>query len=84
MINALLSSHQSGNAIEEDDKPQIQDMVEDKGKGLVILLHRPPGVGKTVRDFQVLSLNLLLIQQKAHRRNHRRSKREATFHSKRG
>jgi len=28
--------------------PEKSDIVEGKGKGLVILLHGPPGVGKTL------------------------------------
>lgn len=30
------------------DLPEKSDIVEGKGKGLVILLHGPPGVGKTL------------------------------------
>ena len=47
MIQALVNSHESMNN-PKGDKVQVKDMVEDKGKGLVILLHGPPGVGKTV------------------------------------
>ena len=47
MINALVKSHESKNS-PKDDKVQVKDVVEDKGKGLVILLHGPPGVGKTL------------------------------------
>ena len=28
-------------------KRQFDDMVDGKGKGLIVLLHGPPGVGKT-------------------------------------
>ncbi|KAI9761887.1 MAG: hypothetical protein M1840_001540 [Geoglossum simile] len=48
MIQALVTSHESKNNT-KGDRPQIKDVVEDKGKGLVILLHGPPGVGKTVK-----------------------------------
>lgn len=49
MIHALVSSHQSQNVTRDSNSPaEIKDVVENKGKGLVILLHGPPGVGKTV------------------------------------
>jgi hypothetical protein len=38
MIQALVSSHQSKNS-KKTARPQVKDVVEDKGKGLVILLH---------------------------------------------
>jgi hypothetical protein len=38
MIQALVTSHESKNNT-DGDRPQILDVVEDKGKGLVILLH---------------------------------------------
>jgi hypothetical protein len=38
MIQALVVSHQSKNS-SKGDKPEVRDFVEDKGKGLVILLH---------------------------------------------
>ena len=38
MIQALVSSHESKNS-KKAARPQVKDVVEDKGKGLVILLH---------------------------------------------
>ena len=38
MIQALVYSHESKNS-KKGDRPQVRDVVEDKGKGLVILLH---------------------------------------------
>ena len=38
MIQALVSSHESKNS-KKATRPQVKDVVEDKGKGLVILLH---------------------------------------------
>lgn len=43
MIQALVSSHESKNS-KKAARPQVKDVVEDKGKGLVILLH-----GKSLR-----------------------------------
>ncbi|KAI5460478.1 hypothetical protein BGZ63DRAFT_464601 [Mariannaea sp. PMI_226] len=46
----LVNSHISKTIInEEDDEEQLEvnDMIPGKGKGLVILLYGPPGVGKT-------------------------------------
>ena len=47
MIRALVASHTSRNN-SQTDQNQVRDLVDNKGKGLVILLHGPPGVGKTV------------------------------------
>ena len=33
--------------LQEGDSAQFDDLVVGKGKGLIILLHGPPGVGKT-------------------------------------
>ena len=41
MIQALVSSHESKNS-KKAARPQVKDVVEDKGKGLVILLHGRP------------------------------------------
>jgi hypothetical protein len=38
MIQALVSSHESKHS-KRAARPQVKDVVEDKGKGLVILLH---------------------------------------------
>jgi SpoVK/Ycf46/Vps4 family AAA+-type ATPase len=45
LIKALVQSHEL-NAAERGK--QVEDVVQDKGKGLVLLLHGPPGVGKTL------------------------------------
>lgn len=46
MIKALVENHTKTN----DSKTNRKDMdvIEGKGRGLVILLHGPPGVGKTL------------------------------------
>lgn len=33
--------------IQHEKTPQFDDLVAGKGKGLIVLLHGPPGVGKT-------------------------------------
>ncbi|KAF6802117.1 AAA family [Colletotrichum sojae] len=48
----LVRSHAStrvrkSHADEENDKLEVNDIISGKGKGLVILLYGPPGVGKT-------------------------------------
>ncbi|KAK2058630.1 P-loop containing nucleoside triphosphate hydrolase protein [Colletotrichum caudatum] len=48
----LVRSHASttarkNNVEEEDDKLEVNDIISGKGKGLIILLYGPPGVGKT-------------------------------------
>lgn len=43
LIRELVESHTSGTG----KKPLMEDIMKEKGKGLVILLHGPPGVGKT-------------------------------------
>lgn len=43
MILSLVQAHMS-----KDREPAVRDIVENKGKGLVLLLHGPPGVGKTL------------------------------------
>jgi hypothetical protein len=52
MIRALVEEHQ-GHSEEDTDAErqenvQVRDLVTDKGRGLVLLLHGPPGVGKTL------------------------------------
>ncbi|KAF9638430.1 hypothetical protein BFW01_g9327 [Lasiodiplodia theobromae] len=56
LVLALVESHQSGsikmkkkknNSLEAPDVASSMDLVKGKGKGLVILLHGVPGVGKT-------------------------------------
>ena len=41
LIKNLIESHMMS------EKPSMTDFVREKGRGLVILLHGPPGVGKT-------------------------------------
>ncbi|KXT00794.1 hypothetical protein AC578_2961 [Pseudocercospora eumusae] len=42
------SSRRSKGTVSRRDDPQSFDIIEDKGKGLAILLHGAPGVGKTL------------------------------------
>jgi hypothetical protein len=48
MIQALVEEHGARGGKNDPDRVKVKDVVEDKGKGLVLLLHGPPGVGKTV------------------------------------
>lgn len=52
LIRKLIQSHTSGS----ERKPLMQDIVKGKGKGLVILLHGPPGVGKTLTAESVAAM----------------------------
>ena len=45
LIKALVQSHELSNTTMGT---HVEDVVEEKGKGLVLLLHGPPGVGKTL------------------------------------
>lgn len=45
LIRALVESHELAS---NKHVGQVKDIVQDKGKGLVLLLHGPPGVGKTL------------------------------------
>ncbi|CAI6341353.1 unnamed protein product [Periconia digitata] len=51
LIYDLVQSHASSAHKDDDDeqkdKLEIDDIIPDKGKGLIILLYGPPGVGKT-------------------------------------
>lgn len=40
-VQALVSTYTS-------DKNKFRDIIEAKGRGLVLLLHGPPGTGKTL------------------------------------
>ena len=49
IVQALVETHfkQSSGDVEESDIQHNVDLVRGKGKGLIILLHGAPGVGKT-------------------------------------
>jgi SpoVK/Ycf46/Vps4 family AAA+-type ATPase len=44
MLLALVDQHESG----ESTANTVEDIISDKGRSLVVLLHGPPGVGKTL------------------------------------
>ncbi|MCJ1252166.1 hypothetical protein MMC30_009405 [Trapelia coarctata] len=48
LIEALVEEHEGKQDVTDSAKVQVRDVVKDKGKGLVLLLHGPPGVGKTL------------------------------------
>ena len=60
MIQALVEEHGARGDQSNPDKVKIKDVVEDKGKGLVLLLHGPPGVGKTVSSQTWFSVQQIL------------------------
>jgi MoxR-like ATPase len=49
MVLAMVNMHASASrrASEKESKQQHEDLVRGKGKGMIILLHGEPGVGKT-------------------------------------
>lgn len=48
MIEALVSNHTQRSKKKAVEQNEVRDIVKDKGQGLVLLLHGPPGVGKTL------------------------------------
>jgi hypothetical protein len=48
LIEALVESHEQREDTSGRGSTRIVDVVHEKGKGLVLLLHGPPGVGKTL------------------------------------
>ncbi|KAI9692346.1 MAG: hypothetical protein M1822_006577 [Bathelium mastoideum] len=48
LVRSLVGNHEKKKALTDDKgNPIGEDFIEGKGRGLVILLHGPPGVGKT-------------------------------------
>lgn len=47
-VQALVSTHSGRNVGSSEDDDHFDDIVRGKGKGLVCVLHGPPGVGKTL------------------------------------
>lgn len=48
LIEALVNEHEGKQDDTDGERVQVRDVVKDKGKGLVLLFHGPPGVGKTL------------------------------------
>jgi 2-phosphoglycerate kinase len=48
MIHALVDEHRNRGVQNDPNRVKVKDVVKHKGKGLVLLFHGPPGVGKTV------------------------------------
>ncbi|KAK6358935.1 hypothetical protein TWF696_000109 [Orbilia brochopaga] len=48
LIRALIESHTSGAHASDEEHPDFDDIIQGKGKGLVMLLHGKPGLGKTL------------------------------------
>jgi SpoVK/Ycf46/Vps4 family AAA+-type ATPase len=52
IVEALVKTHSRGDrpvrdAVGDEDNDQREDLVRGKGKGVILLLHGVPGVGKT-------------------------------------
>ncbi|KAL9126196.1 MAG: hypothetical protein Q9217_004725 [Psora testacea] len=48
LIRSLVSEHGEESEDGEGGSQHVEDIIEGKGKGVVILLHGPPGVGKSL------------------------------------
>lgn len=48
LIEALVNEHEGKQEETDSENVQVRDVIKDKGKGLVLLFHGPPGVGKTL------------------------------------
>ena len=48
MIQALVENHTNRPRGDSSERNEVRDVVKNKGQGLVLLLHGPPGVGKTL------------------------------------
>ncbi|KAL8650961.1 MAG: hypothetical protein Q9226_004928 [Calogaya cf. arnoldii] len=48
LIKSLVSRHGEDSTQNESGFQQVEDIIQGKGRGVVILLHGPPGVGKTL------------------------------------
>ncbi|KAF3015628.1 hypothetical protein E8E14_011058 [Neopestalotiopsis sp. 37M] len=53
ILMGLVKSHYAAYS---DDLYQLEDIVPGKGKGLIILLYGPPGVGKTSTEAETLAI----------------------------
>ncbi|KAL8907852.1 MAG: hypothetical protein Q9207_001176 [Kuettlingeria erythrocarpa] len=48
LLKAFIDNHESARKQTSHSANKVTDIIEGKGRGLVILLHGPPGVGKTL------------------------------------
>lgn len=48
ILMAYVANHEASKRQRQGTGPEISDVISDKGKGLAILLHGAPGVGKTL------------------------------------
>jgi len=56
MIQALVEEHGARGGQNDPDRVKVKDVVEDKGKGLVLLLH-----GKLVSTFRFTKANIVQV-----------------------